>query len=58
MKKKKRNASNLLYVLLPLEVTGSLIVCFHRKMGADYFLSLNVGSSKELADKARGVFHR
>lgn len=26
-------------------------------MGADYFLSLNVGSSKTLADKARSVFH-
>ena len=25
---------------------------------ADYFLSLNVASSKQLVDKARGVFHR
>ena len=25
---------------------------------ADYFLSLNVASSKQLVDKARDVFHR
>ena len=66
IKAKGRNCSKLLYILLPrakilqydLELIGSLIVCFRRNMGADYFLSLNVGSSKTLADKARSVFHR
>ena len=44
--------------VLTKKIVFLFLFFFFAAIMADYFLSLNVASSKQLVDKARGVFHR